>query len=315
VIIKRISDMLHQMFRSNKRSEGEAAAERAARLEEKVLTLVGNMPALPDTAQRAMALATLPEANFVELARLIEGDTAIATGLLRVANSAIYTGGAPAVKLHKAVVRLGMFQCKNLIVSIGMKSLFQRVTGNTRDQYEALWQHGYVTAFLSGQINRSFRLGFDGDEFSAGLLHDLGRILLVLADADAAARADVMDFREEGDLLARERAAIGVDHCALGGWFGEHSQLPPTLIHAMKYHHEPNGSNDSQKLVALVATADHMANHLQEAKEIKDYQPQDNCALSSLWAQWTEGRKQRFLDELPSMMEQSLQAAASATTA
>jgi HD-like signal output (HDOD) protein len=315
VLLKKISDMLHQMFRSNTRPEGEEAPQRAARLEDKVLALVGNMPALPDTAQRAMALANLPEADFAELARLIEGDTAIATGLLRIANSAIYTGGAPAVKLHKAVVRLGMFQCKNLIVSIGMKSLFQRMAGNTKDQYETLWHHGYVTAFLSGQINRAFRLGFDGDEFSAGLLHDLGRLLLVLADADAAARADIMSFHEEGDLLARERAAIGVDHCALGGWFGEHSQLPQTLIHAMRFHHELNASKDSRKLVDLVATADHIANHLQEGKEVKDYLPLDNVGLASLWGQWPEARKQRFLDELPSMMEQSLQAAASATTA
>src|SRR5207302_7015912 len=122
---------------------------------------------------------------------------------------------------------------------------------------EALWHHGYVTGFLCGQINRAFRLGFDGDEFSAGLLHDLGRILLVLADADSAALADVMDFREEPDKLERERAAIGLDHCALGGWFGEHSQLPATLIQAMRFHHEPNLTTDAQKLAALVATADH----------------------------------------------------------
>ena len=315
MILKKISEMLHQMFRSSARAEDDDVNRRAARLEEKVLSLVGNMPALPDTAQRALALANLPEADFAELARLIEGDTAIATGLLRVANSAIFTGGAPAVKLHKAVVRLGMFQCKNLIVSIGMKSLFQRMAGNTKEQYETLWHHGYVTAFLAGQINRSFRLGFDGDEFSSGLLHDLGRILLVLADADCAARADVMNFHEDGGLLERERSAIGVDHCALGSWFGEHSQLPQTLIHAMRHHHELNPPADSHKLVALVATADHIANHLQEGKEAKDYQPLDNVALAGLWGPWPEGRKQRFLEEIPAMMDQSLQAAAAATTA
>ncbi len=139
------------------------------------------------------------------------------------------TGGSPTAKLSQAVVRLGMFRCKNLIISMGMRSLFQkRMAVGTQEQCAVLWHHGYVTGFLSGQINRAFRLGFDGDEFSAGLLHDLGRILL--ADAGCAARADIMDFREGPDALERERQAIGVDHCALGGWFAEHSKLPDPLI-------------------------------------------------------------------------------------
>ena len=126
-MLKKISAMLRNMFRSNA-PKGDEAAEMAARLEEKVFNLVDNMPTLPDTATRAMVLANDPDSNFADLAKLIEADTAIATGLLRVANSAFYTGGAPAVKLHKAVVRLGMFQCKNLIVSIGMKSCFESLS-------------------------------------------------------------------------------------------------------------------------------------------------------------------------------------------
>src|SRR5436305_63397 len=116
MILKQISSMLRNLFRSNVPPKEEDAAERTARLEEKVLALVDNMPSLPDTATRAMALANDPNSNFADLARLIEGDTAIATSLLRIANSALYTGGAPAVKLDGAVVRLGMFRCKNLIL-------------------------------------------------------------------------------------------------------------------------------------------------------------------------------------------------------
>jgi HD-like signal output (HDOD) protein len=314
VVLKKISNMLRQLFRSQAPKEAEASF-LAAQLEEKVLALVDNMPTLPDTATRAMALANDPDANFADLARLIEADTAIATGLLRVANSALYTGGAPAVKLHKAVVRLGMFQCKNLIVAIGMKSLFRKMTPKAREQCEALWHHGYVTGFLCGQINRSFRLGFDGEEFSAGLLHDLGRILLVLADADCAARSEVMDFSEDGDKLERERIAIGVDHAALGGWFGEHSKLPDTLIQTMRLHHELDLTADVHKLVALVASADHMANHLQRGEEITAYNPEGNTGLASLWARWPEGRRQRFLADIPAMMEQSVQAAAGANAA
>jgi HD-like signal output (HDOD) protein len=309
MILKQFSDMLRQLFRSNARLREDDAAERSARLEQKVLALVDNMPTLPDTAIRAMKLAEDPNSTFIDLARLIEGDAAIATRLLRIANSALYTSGCPAVKLHQAVMRLGMYRCKNLIMAISMTSLFQQIPSAAKEACEALWNHGNVAASLCRQINGAYRLGFDGEEFSAGLLHDLGRILLALADPECFAQADSLDFREEGDLLARERAAIAIDHCALGAWFGAHSQLPETLIQAMRLHHEPGLGEDSQRLVALVATADHMANHLQRGEEIEAYDPATNPGLACLWTRWPEGRKERFLEENPALMQGSVQAA------
>jgi HD-like signal output (HDOD) protein len=309
VILKPIADKLRQLFRSRVRSQGGEVIETAQRLEHQVLALVDNMPTLPDTAARALALANDPDSRFADLARLIEADTTIATGLLRVANSALYRSSCAALKLEQAVVRLGLWQCKHLILSIGMRSLFQRMTGATQAQCEVLWHHGYVTAHLCRQLNGAYRLGFDGEEFSAGLLHDLGRILLVLADPACATRAGALDFGEPADQLARERAAIGIDHCALGGWFGEHSRLPEALVHTMWYHHEPNVTAHARRLVMLVAAADHLANHVQRGEDDAAYNLDDNAGVACLWTGWPEARKERLLGDLPGMMEASIQAA------
>jgi HD-like signal output (HDOD) protein len=230
VILKQIADLLRGVFRSNARPSEDRTAELAARLEQNVLRLVGNMPTLPAIATRAMAMANDPNASLADFTRLIEGDAAIMTALLRAANSCLYSCGGSAVKLPQAVVRLGMTQCKNLILSISMKSLIWRMAGDEKRQCEALHRHGYVTGYLCRQINQGYRLLFNGEEFAAGLLHDLGRILLLLADPECFDLAGAGDFREGPGLLQRERAAVGIDHCALGGWFGEHSQLPDPLI-------------------------------------------------------------------------------------
>jgi HD-like signal output (HDOD) protein len=315
VLLKNFADKLRGLFRSHARPKRDETAELAARLEQNVLRLVGNMPTMPDIATRAMALANNPSTRAADFARLIEGDAAIATDLLRIANSVVYSGGAPAVKLPQAVVRLGLFPCKNLILSISMKSLIWEMTGEERSQCEALWQHGYVTGCLCRRINRSYRLMFDGEEFSAGLLHDVGRILLLLADPECFARADALDFHEEPGLLERERAAIGIDHCALGAWFGENSKLPEVLIEAMRSHHEPDSAASAPRLVALVAAADHMANHLQRGEEADTYRPEENPWIDPLWGHWPEARRERFLEEIPVMMAESLEAAASEQTA
>ncbi len=309
MLLKKFADKLRSLFLGNASSGSEQAAATAARLRDKVLDLVENMPTMPDAATRAMALANNPDARLNDLARLVEADAAIATGLIRYANSALYSGGAPALKLPQAIVRLGMFQCKNLILSIGIKSLFRGMAGPTRRQCELLWQHGYVTGALCRQISSKYRLGFEGEEFSAGLLHDLGRVLLVLADADCCTRAGAMDFHEDTGTLERERTAIGVDHCALGAWFGEHSQLPDTLIQAIRLHHEAETCDRTQALVLLVATADHIANHIQLGEKIEDYDPENNLALANLWAGWPEARRQRMVEALPEMMAEAVRAA------
>jgi HD-like signal output (HDOD) protein len=310
VLLKHFADKLRGLFRSHGRPKRDEAAELAARLEQNVLRLVGNMPTMPDIATRAMALANNPATRADDFARLIEGDAAIATELLRIANSVAYSGGAPAVKLPQAVVRLGIFPCKNLVLSISLKSLIWGMTGEERSQCEALWQHGFVTGSLCRRINRSCRLLFDGEEFSAGLLHDVGRTLLLLADPECFARAAGLDFRDDGAVLGREREAIGIDHCALGAWFGENSNLPDVLIRAMRSHHEPGSAEGSAGLVALVAAADHMANHLQRGEGGDTYRPEENPWLDHLWWNWPEGKKERLFGEIPSMMAEAAQAAA-----
>jgi HD-like signal output (HDOD) protein len=308
VILKPIAEMLRNLFRSNARPAQDERAETAARLEQRILALVDNMPTLPETATRALVLSREPNSRFLEFARLLEADAALAAGILRIANSPLYASGCPATKLHQAAVRLGMSQCQNLIISISMQSLFRETAPEMQTQCEVLWHHAYITAFLCRQINRPYRLGFEGEEFSAGLLHDLGRILLLLADPECFQRADAMDFVEERDILDQEREAIDIDHCSLGAWFGTHSKLPDTLIEVMKFHHEPHRAENAKRLVELVAAADHMANHMQRGEDIASYQPEYNVGLASLCATWPEARKERLLSELPSMMKDSVEA-------
>ncbi|MDB5306698.1 MAG: hypothetical protein JWO38_900 [Gemmataceae bacterium] len=308
MIFRPVAEMLRSLFRAAPRSAGDEAAERVARLEHRVLALVGNMPTLPDVALRAVAMADEPASRFGDLARLIEGDAAITTGILRLANSCLYASSSAAVKLPQALVRLGTWQCKHLILSIAVRSLFRQIPAAAQGACEALWHHGYTTGALCRLINRAYRLGFDGEEFSAGLLHDLGLVLLVMADPDAFARIGGMDAREEGDRLGRERAAIGIDHCTLGSWFGEHSRLPDAVVGTVRFHHEPDRAGPNGRLVALVAAADHMADHLRLRGSAGTYTPDGNAGLVCLCAGWPAGRRERLLGEIPALMEEAVRA-------
>jgi hypothetical protein len=83
----------------------------------------------------------------------------------------------------------------------------------------------------------------------------------------------------------------------------------------MRFHHQPERCENDSRLVALVAAADHMANHLQLGEAVDTYIPEDNAALDHLWSGWSETRKERLLDQIPSFMEEAVQAAAGEVTA
>ena len=114
-----------------------------------------------------------------------------------------------------------------------------------------------------------------------------------------------MDFQEE-NVLVRERRGHRHRPLRLGAWFGEHSRLPLSLTQVMRYHHDPVVSERSSDLVTLVAAADDIANHLELKGEPDAYDPARNTGLACLWASWSDEKKNRFLGDLPVMMEESL---------
>jgi HD-like signal output (HDOD) protein len=304
-LLKRFSDALRQLFGANAPA-AVSSQERAAELERKIARLVDDLPALPVTAARALALTEDPDVALADLADLVREDAALATALLRVANSALYAGGAQTLRLDQAVIRLGLWTCKNLIATVGLRSTLRARSPAAEADCRALWRHGFITASLCVQINRGYRLGLGGEEYAAGLLHDLGRVLVALADPACVVLAALMDFREDGDVLARECAAIGVDHAALGAWFGELSNLPESLVEVIRHHHAPAQAKKYPRLVALVAAADHAANHVQCGADPAKYDPDKNAGLKELTANWSAGRRELLRETLPTLMEDAV---------
>ncbi len=303
-LLKRFSDALRAVFGSNA-AAAPSVAKRAARLEQRITRLVDEIPAMPMTAARAITLMEDPDVLLVDIANLIQEDAALATALLRMANSALFAGGSPVLRLDQAVVRLGLWTSKQLVTAVGMRGMLRGRSKETEADRQQLWHHGFVTASICSQLNRTNRLGFKGEEYSAGLLHDLGRLLIALADPDCIAMADLMDFHEEGDVLARERTAIGADHCGLGAWFAELSTLPAELVEVIRHHHAPNTS----RLCALVASSDHMANHLHRGESAESYAPLTNPGLSALCKGWAAGRRDALFASLPEVMRTAVAAA------
>jgi HD-like signal output (HDOD) protein len=275
----------------------------------RLLWKVDELQMLPALAMQALDLARDPDCSVREFTSVIERDMTLASDMLRMANSMVYSRGVPILSLQQAVVRLGFRQCKNLIMASSAASLMTELTELEENVRQALWKHGFLTASVASFLNRAMNLGFQGEEFSAALIHDIGRMLLALLDPRAFSVADPLDF-QEGDhdcqqsLLTRERDLLGADHCVLGGWFVEYSGLPPSLAEVARLHHGNAATLSKFPLVALVAAADHMANHLQCGLGPDVYDPATNTAIHCL--SQSRAQRQRMMEIVPTVMEDAL---------
>ena len=216
----------------------------------------GSLPVLPWLAVRAVEISEDPDCSINEFLDLIGRDVSLLSGILSFANGVFYIGGKPILNIRQAVIRLGMRTCRNLILTSCISSLMGRMSMRHEWIRESLARHGYVTAAVCHTLNQRLPLGYDGEEWTAGLVHDIGRTLLASCFSDEFQEFDGLTFEESSAIVDHEFSIIGTSHTEAGACFAAKSGLPPVLIEVIRHHDNPDHAAGDRRLVALVAAAD-----------------------------------------------------------
>ncbi|WP_437201482.1 HDOD domain-containing protein [Planctomicrobium sp. SH664] len=276
-----------------------------ARFMDRMCRHLPSVQMLPAIALEALELAKDPDCRVSEFAKLLKRDVRLATDILRMVNSSLYAVARPIVSLTEAAVRLGLNQCRNFIITTSLASLVENLSLQETWIREILWQHSRLTAVIAANLNRELRIGFQGEEFSAGLLHDIGRILLAVSVPEEFQEMDTLSFQEGIDPLECEQDRYGITHAELGAWLAMRNQLPGCLVSAIRYHHQPQLASNDARLTALVATADHLANFAQRQEPEGSYCPAGNEALPLLEATGVPFAAIRFGEIAERVLEKS----------
>lgn len=262
-----------------------------------------NLQMLPAVAVKALEITRDPDCTIAEFAAVVERDTKLATDLLGMANSPLFSTGQKIRTLSQAVIKLGFRQCRNLILSTGMAALMKKLSLEEEWIRDGLTKHGVTTGLLGICVNRVTGAGFQGEEFAAGLIHDVGRILLAVCLPDKFSEIDPMEFEESVLTLIHEQQIIGSDHCESGVWLAQQNQLPPEFVEVIRFHHRPAAAAHSKRLVALIAVCDHMANYLQNHGTSDGYDIDANDAVSVLAANGLPNAAARIRESHMDMMK------------
>lgn len=204
-----------------------------------------DIPPLPDAMAELLGIANDPDVPFARLTQVISRDQALTLRVLAVANSPYYGCSRRIDSVRSAVAVLGTRQVQNIASAMALAPAFQS------DHGPRLWQHGLCTALWTQRLVRALGVPPLDYVFTAGLLHDIG-VVLLLGNAPEAERACIDQAEAEGRELADvERAHLGTDHAQLGARACTTWKLPTRLAELVGQHHDStDGGLDLQVLQA-----------------------------------------------------------------
>jgi putative nucleotidyltransferase with HDIG domain len=239
----------------------------AAMLRQRIEGGTLDLPVLPEVAAEVVASTGREECDLRALADLVRRDQAMATHFLRVANSPLYLPKSKIVSLQQALARLGMSAVREIALLISVKTRTFQVRGYER-QLKEQFRHSLGAALFAQEIARMRRHNVE-EAFLAGLLHDVGRPVLLQA---------LVDLHKEAGLspqTAAVEAAATADHAHVGSTLMAKWSLPASLADTIRFHHAPEGALSDTKGPMITALADELAHHTLDAE------PRDEAALRS----------------------------------
>lgn len=220
---------------------------------DELIRRVGELPPMPQVAQRALALIRNPESSMADLADLLAKDQAMAGLVLRWANSAYYALRSPAATVRQAVVYLGQNTIQSLVLAASVSAFLDKpAVGYGLDRGE-LWKHSVGMAGGARLVAAKFGRQVAEEAYHAGLLADMGKLAFEILLRDVDTSGPEWQGRAFSDLEAEH---FGVDHATLGAEMARRWNLPQPLVEAIAYHHRPNLAGEGALLAAAVHVAD-----------------------------------------------------------
>ncbi len=233
---------------------------------DELLQDVPNLVSLPHVALRIDKVLADENASLNDAARIIEADPALTSKLLQVANSALFGGGGDIDTLNRAIARVGTRQARQIVMGLELASSFAGLPSELIS-VEDFWRHSLYCATLCRLVADHVKLPGRDAAFTAGLLHDIGQLVLFIRCPEESRQAlwRSLDESDGRETFAAEFAEFGFDHTDVGLAVARLWGFPDILQRCIYGHHHPDRIDNAPPLVYLV----HLANSLAVLVELE----------------------------------------------
>lgn len=226
-----------------------------------ILAGIDDLPSLPAVVMELLGSIDQEDIDIAVLARKVSNDPALTAKTLRLANSSAFGLQVKASTIQQAMTFLGFQATRNLVLAVALTGCFP--AGRCRGfNNKAFWRHSIATATCARALARRVRFNPDY-AFTAGLLHDIGRLVLVSRFPERYQAVLSLRDEHDGELIDAERALLGVDHVDAGVALAEHWNFSDTMRQAIACHHAPEATG-----AGFLATIVHVASAVVHALDL-----------------------------------------------
>ena len=227
-------------------------------LKDKILKNVKELPPMPQVVVKTQELIEDSNADAKKIAETIETDQSIATKVLKVANSSYYGMSGKISSISHASVVLGHKVLGEVVTLAGAEGILNgKLPGYGYDSKD-LWKHSLAVAFGAKNISNSKNADLAKEAHMAGLIHDVGKIILDPFIAEKKEEIESFMEKEEKTFLEAESLYFGFSHADIASEVCKKWNFPDAINFAIRHHHQPSAS-DGNELTYILHMSDYIA--------------------------------------------------------
>jgi len=234
--------------------EGSVDEEKISR----IMSEVKSFPGMPFTASKILLLGRDPDFGTSEIEDILKYDPGLTANILKLTNSAYFGLASPVSSLRQACMLLGWKRILQLAMTMCMSTLMKKPVPGYDLPHGELWRHSVAASVAAEALVRFLSLEDADEAFTAALLHDIGKFVL-----GNCVREDLEKIKE---MVAKglsfevaEYIVLGMNHAHVGGRILKNWSLPPKLVGAVRWHHDPEKCERECIFSDLVHVADMVA--------------------------------------------------------
>lgn len=223
---------------------------------ESLIESIHQLPSFPAVVLELISMVHRPDIPLDAVVDTVGMDQALTARILQLANSPFYGRSGRVSSIRDGVNMLGLRQLASLVLAASLTLQFEKIHGASLHMTE-FWQHSIACAVGARLLANEHGLD-EGAAFAAGLLHDVGRLVLSSHSPDVLVRVQRWAKEHHRSLSEAERCWLGVSHAEVGGWVTRHWHFESEVIDAIAHHHTPPPTG-AASLVDVVHVANALA--------------------------------------------------------
>lgn len=222
-----------------------------------IASLLKSFPSMPGAAVKLLALIEDPEINVAQIEEVLRQDAGLTANLLRLANSAYFGIPSKIGSVRQAVLVLGLKRLIQMVIASSVSAILDKPVPGYDLPTGELWRHSIAVSVAAEGLVKALKVEAAEEIFTAALLHDVGKLVLGQFVADDAARIE-NEITKGVAFEVAEGMVLKTNHADIGARILHQWSLPDNIVHAVRWHHDPESADHSDLMLDIV----HVANVL-----------------------------------------------------